>query len=77
VVQPQILYEVIVMTKKQAKIMEKYVAELLGLKGCGDKEIAHGRADDLLLEVLTELGFGQVSDAWETVQSDLGGFWYA
>jgi hypothetical protein len=77
VVKPQILYEVIDMTKKQTLIGQKYVEELLKLSDYGDNEYVHGRADTLLLEALRELGFGQVADAWEDVKHDVGGFWYA
>lgn len=63
------------MTKKQTAICERYVEQLLNLCGCGDNEVAHSMADDLLLDALRELGFGQIADAWDEVSKM--GFWYA
>lgn len=65
------------MTKKQALVVEKYVAEFKKMQGLTDNERVHGNADDLLLDALRELGFGQLADAWDELQEDVGGFWYA
>ncbi|MNM65794.1 hypothetical protein D3C81_772560 [compost metagenome] len=74
-VNPQILSEVIDMTKKQAAIMEQYVTQMLELVDNGDNEMTHSNADDLLLDALRDLGFGQIADAWDEVAKM--GFWYA
>lgn len=41
-----------------------------------DPEADHGRADDLLLEVLEALGAQEVADAYRQADKDVG-FWYA
>jgi hypothetical protein len=46
------------------------------LSGYGDSESVHNLADNLLLEALKELGFGQIADTWDGVKEDVG-FWYA
>lgn len=67
------------MTKKQEKIVEKYVEDLKNLyEVCGgDSEIIHDRADRLLLNALRELGFGKLADAWEECEKKCDGFYYA
>jgi len=45
------------------------------LKMCvmnGDTEMAHHAADEVLLDLLRSLGFGEVCDEWEKVDK-----WYA
>lgn len=38
----------------------------------GDTEGAHGRADEILCELLTKLGYTKTVNAWESVDK-----WYA
>lgn len=75
-VQPQILIEVINMTKKQKLIVAQYVEDILALKGA-DNENAHCLADDLVLSALQDLGFGELADAFHELEDNVGGFWYA
>jgi len=63
------------MTKKQKAVVEKYLGLFAELEGGYDNEVIHVRADDLLLQVLEELGFAEISKAYEKV-SEIG-FWYA
>ena len=42
----------------------------------GDRELAHGIADGILLEFLAENGFKEISDAWDSACGRVG-FWYA
>lgn len=66
------------MTKKHALIVEKYLKEFDDLaKHSGDTEVVHVCADNLLLQVVRELGFCQLADAWAKVEKATGGFWYA
>lgn len=55
--------------------MNHYVGELLSLCDSGDNEGAHGTADGLILQALSDLGFAPIADAWEKVAEM--GFWYA
>jgi hypothetical protein len=64
------------MTKKQEQVLQLYVERMQELKKY-DNEVAHCRADDLLLEVLRELGFGALADAFDQLVEDVDGFWYA
>jgi hypothetical protein len=54
------------MTREQA------IEELKEWQACGDLEIAHGRADKVLCELLKALGCQDVVDEWEKVEK-----WYA
>ncbi len=42
-----------------------------------DQECAHGDADGVLLLFLNENGYKEIADAWEKVDEECGGFWYA
>lgn len=42
----------------------------------GDPEIAHGQAEDIIMEFLASNGMGEVSDAFEKARDRIG-FWYA
>lgn len=51
----------------------KILAQMKELADCGDYEIAHSQADDLLLEALRHVGgFDELIEAWENVPK-----WYA
>ncbi len=47
-----------------------YLAHLAGLRELSeyDSEVAHGDADNLLCELLTRLGYGDVVEAWKKVK---------
>lgn len=55
------------MTERHDRQVEKAVAELRALWGHKDPELAHIRADEILLELLRELGHDSVSEAFEGV----------
>lgn len=68
------------MNKKQTKILESNVVEMLNLINLhrGDNEALHCEADDILIKCLNELGCETLVDAyWEVFNSCRGGFWYA
>lgn len=54
------------MTREQA------LSELKAAQANSDIESAHGDADDVLCDLLRELGYGDVVDAWLQVPK-----WYA
>lgn len=54
------------------EISEKYTAQMQVLESCGDYEWAHYKADELLIEMLKELGYTNIVEAWDKV-----GKWYA
>jgi len=43
----------------------------------GDTEMAHGEAEDILLEYLRASGAKELADAWDDLIEAVGGFWYA
>ena len=51
---------------------EEAIIELKIAQACGDEEVSHGRADDILCELLESLGFVDVVDEWKKVKK-----WYA
>jgi hypothetical protein len=55
-------------------LAEAYEKRMLEIGDCswGDPEAAHGKADDLLCELLTELGYGKLVDIYNRVEK-----WYA
>lgn len=55
------------MTREQA------IEELKRLADTTDPEVAHLSADGVLIELLRELGYGDVADAWESIKPK----WYA
>lgn len=65
------------MTKKQKELLNTYVQEMLKLSSLGDNEVVHAEADDLLLNALKDLGLGELAEAFQTVEKEVGGFWYA
>lgn len=52
--------------------IKDYVAEIERQAMFGDPEADHCRADDLLCELLTEIGYWEVVEAWRKVEK-----WYA
>jgi len=60
------------LTKKQLAIKESVIARLRIEQKNGDTECAHCNADDLLCELLNELGFIDVVNEWQEVDK-----WYA
>jgi len=55
---------------------EEAVETLNELSMCGDPEATHGDADDVLLDLLTSLGYKGVVKAWTDCSQKVG-FWYA
>lgn len=53
--------------------MEKdYLSLMQELADCSEPEHAHSKADKLLCELLTDLGYGNIVNAYEKVEK-----WYA
>lgn len=48
------------------------IDELRSLKGAGDIELAHSRADELIINFIKKLGYDTMADAWDDVPK-----WYA
>lgn len=55
---------------------QEAIAELDAMNAATDAEIAHGRADSVLLAVLDANGLHEVAVAWERARNRVG-FWYA
>lgn len=53
---------------------QEAIEQLTQLATNGDNEVAHVRADAVLLQFLREAGHGAVADAYEAIN---GEFWYA
>lgn len=54
-------------------VYERVLKEMRELsKGTGDTEAAHGRADDLLVELIKALGFDELAELYDKVDK-----WYA
>lgn len=51
---------------------EEAITRLVAEQDNGDKESAHGEADDVLCELLTDLDYGDVVAAWRKVPK-----WYS
>ena len=64
---------VIEVTKRIKALEKKYVGILtaIAIDG-GDHEINHLKADDVLCELLKELGLGEVAEAFDDIEK-----WYA
>jgi len=60
------------MSETTRDIAERVLQELRELKTGGDTELGHSRADELLCEMLTTLGYEQIVAAWHEVDK-----WYA
>lgn len=50
----------------------KYLNQLQSLQTLRDTEVAHSEADDILCEILTEMGYNDIVKAYETINK-----WYA
>ena len=55
---------------------DAYCAKLKSLKTMVGEEIVHSQADTLLLSAIRELGYPEITDAWESVREKCG-FYYA
>lgn len=65
------------MTTDQKHIVTKYVGKLREVGTMlDDFEAAHSKADDILLSALRELGYGEISDAFDEACEAVG-FYYA
>ena len=66
------------MTKNQKLIIEKYIQALNeNLNKYGhDPEVVHQNADDILLAALHELGFTEISDAYNNCKENSRNWWY-
>lgn len=52
--------------------MTEYIERLIALQTGYDTDVAHSEADAILCEILINLGYQEVVDAWELVNK-----WYA
>lgn len=59
------------------EMSEKEAVERMDAIEAGDTEIAHGEADDVLLEFLQANGYVKLVAAWRRCDQRAGGFWYA
>jgi|694.fasta_scaffold115875_3 hypothetical protein len=46
---------------------DEVVRRLQELGNSGDPEGAHSMADDILIEVLRQIGYSDIADAWDAV----------
>lgn len=60
------------LTKRQEKLKAEFLERMHEHVKDTDYEVAHSRADDLLCDLLKELGFKEVVDVYDKV-----GKWYA
>lgn len=60
------------MRKKKADIIKEAVEKMKECVNNGDTEVAHLDADDILCDVLTQLGYKELVDLYEKVNK-----WYA
>ena len=60
------------MIKKKADIIKEAVEKMKECVNNGDTEVAHLDADDILCDVLTQLGYKELVDIYEKVKK-----WYA
>jgi hypothetical protein len=54
------------------ELLKKYKEAMAEAANMHDEEVAHGRADDVLCELLRVLGFGEVVEIFENIDK-----WYA
>ncbi len=52
--------------KPDKKIEQFYKYKLNFIKFCDDYECSHGRADDILCELLKDLGYGEVVELYDS-----------
>ena len=60
------------MRKKKADIIKEAVEKMKECVNNGDTEVAHLDADNILCDVLTQLGYKELVDLYEKVKK-----WYA
>ncbi len=60
------------MRKKKEDIIKEAVEKMKECVNSGDTEVAHLDADDILCDVLTQLGYKELVDLYEKVNK-----WYA
>lgn len=60
------------MRKKKADIIKEAVEKMKECVNNGDTEVAHLDADNILCDVLTQLGYKELVDLYEKVKN-----WYA
>jgi len=56
--------------------LDKAVADLEAIT-TGDNEAMHIMADEILLKYLENNGLKPLADAWNKLDRESGGFWYA
>ena len=59
-------------SKKEIMSPEKFRLEMIFAFKSGDTEADHGKADDLMCKLLTELGYGEGVKIFESMKK-----WYA
>jgi len=64
------------MNVAERQLLDKAVAALDAMEAGDDEERGHGEAEMILQTLLTELGFGDASDAFNRANTRVG-FWYA
>ena len=60
------------MRKKKADIIKEAIEKMKKCVNSGDTEVAHLDADNILCDVLTQLGYKELVDLYEKVKK-----WYA
>ena len=59
------------------EIIKKYKEKIKEIyKSDYDNEMAHGKRDDICIELIKELGYKELADLLEKAEEDIG-FWYA
>ena len=64
------------MTKRQVEALKRCVDGLDAMEGGGDPECLHGEAEDLLCNLLKDIGLHSAADAFDRAGARVG-FWYA
>lgn len=67
-----VLHELSDMLDDELSEYNKIRDEMKSLIDCGDTEYAHSRADELLCELLEDLGYGKIVELYSDVDK-----WYA
>lgn len=64
--------------KSNEELAEATIEKLLAFRSgsCISREGDHLEADELLLDLLTDLGYGNVADAWRKARETVR-FWYS
>lgn len=61
-----------VKTEPEASLVDVYTVNMMEIESSGDRALDHLEADNLLCELLRELGYGAVVDEYEKIDK-----WYA